>query len=188
MRGLHKKEALFMEKKTRLNRIARLLKTVYLKLFRINDSPIKIASGFGLGVFVGVMPGIGPVIALLLAFLFRVNRASALLGSILFNTWVGLIALLLAIKIGSAVTGSSYGVLYDGWTTLIKDFKWEKLFEVSVYDVLVPIGIGYLIISFTIAVVAAVAIYFIAHQIMIKKKDKIIKNNNHSHRHIKKEV
>jgi uncharacterized protein (DUF2062 family) len=64
-----RKKRFIMRKKTKANRIARLLKTVYLKLFRINDSPLKIALGFGLGVFVGVMPGIGPVIALLLALI-----------------------------------------------------------------------------------------------------------------------
>ena len=103
-----------MRKKALPNKIVRLAKLVYLKLFRINDSPLKIALGFGLGVFVGVMPGIGPVIALLLAFLFRVNRVSAFLGSVLFNTWVGLIALLLAVKIGSAVKGLNYSEVYDG--------------------------------------------------------------------------
>ncbi|MFA4888538.1 MAG: DUF2062 domain-containing protein [Candidatus Omnitrophota bacterium] len=158
-----------MRKRSLPSKISRLAKVVYLKLFRINDSPLKIALGFGLGVFVGVMPGIGPVIALLLAFLFRVNRASALLGSILFNTWVGLIALLLAIKIGSVVTGLNYSDVYDGWNGLIKNFKWEKLFEVSVYDVLIPIGIGYLIIAFIFAVVASVIVYMIAKQIKMKK-------------------
>lgn len=159
-----------MRKKPILIKVERLAKLVYLKLFRINDSPLKTALGFGLGVFIGVMPGIGPVVALLLAFVFRVNRASALLGSILFNTWVGFIALFLAIKIGSAVTGSSYSVLYNGWTALIKNFKWEKLFEVSVYDILIPIGLGYLIISFSIAVVATLTIYFVAHKIKMRKK------------------
>lgn len=158
-----------MRKRSLADKVKRVAKVVYLKLFRINDSPLKIALGFGLGVFIGVMPGIGPVIALLLAFLFRVNRASALLGSILFNTWVGLIALLLAIKIGSAVTGLNYNDVYDGWNGLIKNFKWDKLFEVSVYDVFVPIGIGYLIIALTFAVVASVIVYMIAKQIKRKK-------------------
>jgi len=158
-----------MRKRSLADKVKRLAKVVYLKLFRINDSPLKIALGFGLGVFVGVMPGIGPVIALLLAFPLRVNRASAFLGSVLFNTWVGLIALLLAIKIGSAVTGLNYNDIYDGWNGLIKNFKWEKMFEVSVYDVLVPIGIGYLIIALTFAVVASVIVYMIARQIKMKK-------------------
>jgi len=164
-----------MEKKTRLNRIARLLKTVYLKLFRINDSPMKIASGFGVGVFVGVMPGIGPVVAFALAFLLRVNRASALLGSILFNTWVGLLALLLAIKIGAAVRGLNYNDVYDGWLALLKNFKWEKLLESSVYDILLPIGIGYLIISFLFALVATAVVYMIAKQIRKKKQSRTSK-------------
>jgi uncharacterized protein (DUF2062 family) len=174
-----------MRKRLLHDKIKRLAKVVYLKLFRINDSPLKIAIGFGLGVFIGVMPGVGPVIALLLAFLFRVNRASALLGSILFNTWVGLISLLLSIKIGSAVMGLSYNDVYGGWNGLINNFKWDKLFEVSVYDVLIPIGIGYLIIAFTFAVVASAIVYMIARQIKTKKiksraavRGKIEKINN----------
>ena len=158
-----------MRKRSIPGKIKRLAKLVYLKLFRINDSSLKIALGFGLGVFIGVMPGIGPVIALLLAFLLRVNRASAFLGSVLFNTWVGLISLLLSMRIGSAVMGLSYHDVYDGWSALIKSFEWEKLFEVSVYGVLIPIGIGYLIISLFFATAATVAVYMIAQQIKKRK-------------------
>lgn len=114
----------------------------------------------------------------------RVNRASALLGSILFNTWVGLLALLLAIKIGSAVRGLNYNDVYDGWLVLLKNFKWEKLLELSIYDVLIPIGIGYLIISFLFALVATAVVYMLAEQIRKKKrfrastKDMPSKRNN----------
>lgn len=168
-----------MNKKSLLEKAKRLTKLIYLKLFRINDDPLKIALGFGLGAFVGVMPGIGPAIALLFAFIFRVNRASALLASIMFNTWIGLIAILLAIKIGSVVTGLSYNDIYLGWNGLIKNFKWEKLFEVSVYKVLVPIGIGYLIIALSIAIITSVIVYLIAKQIKIKKeKRKMISAKN----------
>lgn len=154
------------------NRIKRLAKAIYLKLFRMNDSPAKIALGFGLGVFIGVMPGVGPVIALLLAMLLRVNRASALLGSILFNTWVGFIALLFAVKIGSSIMGLNYQDVYAGWLELIKNFKWEKLFEVSVFKILIPTGIGYIIISFIFATISIIVIYLIAKQIKTRKKNK----------------
>jgi len=167
-----------MSKKLLHNRTKRLARAIYLKLFRINDSPSKIALGFGLGVFIGVMPGVGPVVALLLAMLLRVNRASALLGSILFNTWVGFIALLFAVKIGAAIMGLNYQDVYAGWVELIKNFKWEKLFEVSVFKILVPTGIGYIIISLTFATIATVIIYFIAQQIKDKKKDKADKKKH----------
>ena len=158
-----------IRKRSLLNKIQRLAKVIYLKLFRINDSPLKISMGFGLGVFIGVMPGMGPVIAFGLAILLGVNRASALLGSILFNTWVGVIALLFAIKIGAGVMGLDYQAVYANWNGLIKNFKWEKLFEASVYDVLFPIGIGYLIISLLFALVATIVVYTIAVQIRNKK-------------------
>ena len=158
-----------MEKMTKQNRIVQLLKTLYWKLVKINDSPLKIALGFGLGVFIGVIPAMGPVIALALAFLFRVNRASAFLGSVLFNTWFTIITLLLAIKIGAAVTGLSYNEIYEGWKGLIKDFKWEKIFQASFQDVLIPIGIGYLIISSFFSAVATVVVYIITQQIKMKK-------------------
>lgn len=155
-----------------LDKIKRLTKLFYLKLFRTNDGPHKIALGFGLGAFVGAMPGIGPVVALFLAFLFRVNRASALLGSVLFNTWLSFIALLLAIKVGALVMGRNYQEIQVAWTGIFKDFKWEKLFDVSVYDVLLPIGVGYLIISLVFAAVAAAVVYVIAVRIQTRRASK----------------
>lgn len=161
-----------MQKRSLPDKIKRLARLLYLKLFRINDTPLKIALGFGMGVFLGVMPGVGPVVALLFAFIFRINRASALLGSLLFNTWSGIISLLLAIKIGSAVMGLNYYDVYAGWNGLIKSFKWDKLFEVSVCEVLIPIGIGYLLISLFFAVVATIVVYTIVLRIKNKKLSK----------------
>ena len=148
-----------------IDRIKRWVRFLYLKLFRINDTPLKIALGFGLGAFVGVMPGVGPVVAIMLAFLFRVNRVSALLGSILFNTWVGLVALLLAVKVGAFVMGRNYQEIYAAATGIFKDFKWEKLWDLSVHDVLLPIGVGFLIISACVAVLSAVVVYVIVVRI-----------------------
>jgi len=145
------------------------------RIVRINDSPLRISIGFGLGVFTAVIPGIGPIAALLLAFIFRVNRASAVLGSILFNTWFSFVALLMAIKTGSAVAGLDHNDVYNGWTGLIKDFKWEKLFEVSVYQVLVPIAIGYLIIALVSAIIAGVIVYGIAR---FRKLQKFVDKEN----------
>lgn len=45
-------------------------RSIYLKLFQINDTPQRIALGVGLGVFTGIIPGAGPIAALFLAMLF----------------------------------------------------------------------------------------------------------------------
>ncbi len=144
---------------------------IYLKLFRINDSSLKIALGFGLGVFIGVMPGIGPIIALLLAYPLRVNRASALLGSVLFNTWVGIVTLLFSMRIGSAITGASYSDIYNSWNVIIKNFSWSNLLQASVCKILFPVLVGYFVISLCAASAASVIVYAIARRI---KNNKLI--------------
>ncbi len=143
-------------------KFSRFIKFIYLKTFRINDAPWKISLGFGLGVFTGIMPGIGPLVALLLAIIFRVNRASAVLGSLIFNTWTGVISFLLAVKIGASLMGLSYQGVYDSWNLLLKNFNWQNLFQASVIKTLLPIALGYLFISFFTSAAVAAVIYFIA--------------------------
>lgn len=152
-----------------IEKIKRSARLVYLKLFRINDSPLKIALGFGLGVFLGIMPGAGPIAALVLAFLLRVNRASALLASILFNTWLSFLILILAVKAGSLVMRKNYRDIYAKWTAIFQDFSWGKLFDTSVYDVFLPIGIGYLLISLFFAGISSTIIFMLVRKIRNKK-------------------
>ena len=166
-----------MERKPRLNKKAlfnktvRFLKSAYLKLFRINDTPQRIAFGFGVGVFLGVMPGAGPVAALLFAILLKINRASALIGSILTNTWLSIPVFLLSVKTGSAVTGISYKDISEGWALLLKDFNWVKLFQVSVYKIIFPIAVGYLIVSAFIGILAYTVILAV---ISMRKKGRMV--------------
>ena len=118
-------------------RAARFFRLIYLKLFRINDTPQKIAIGLGIGVFSGVLPGTGPVAALFLAFIFRVNRASALLGSIITNTWLSIPAFLLSVKVGAWLTGLNHH-------------------EVQAHKLIGPILIGYFVVAACIGFVCYV--------------------------------
>lgn len=122
-------------------------KTIYLKLFRINDNPQKIAMGVGLGVFLGIMPGTGPIAALFLAILLRINKASALFGSVITNIWLSIPLFLLSVKVGSLVTGLKYSDVHTAWNNLLKDFHWMELFHASVYRIIFPIFTGYAIVS-----------------------------------------
>jgi uncharacterized protein (DUF2062 family) len=99
-----------IQKRKIVDKTRRFLKFIYIKLFRINDSLQRIALGFVLGVFLGVMPVTGPTDTLLLALLFRLNRASALLGCFLTNTWTTILTFLLAIKTGFYIMGVGYKI------------------------------------------------------------------------------
>lgn len=120
---------------------------LFSKLFKINDSPQKIALGVGIGVFFGLLPGAGPAAALFLAFVFRANRGAALAASILTNTWLSLVTFILAIKVGSAILKNNWQVLQQQVQAVLKDFSWVKLTKLSFQEVFLPIIIGYLVIS-----------------------------------------
>ncbi|MCM8760550.1 MAG: DUF2062 domain-containing protein [Candidatus Omnitrophica bacterium] len=146
------------EKRTIPYRIFRFFRLVYLKLFRINDTPQKIAIGLGIGVALGAFPGTGPVAALCLAFLLRVNRASALIGSLLTNTWISIPVFFLAVKTGAILTGLKYQDVRASWDIFIKDFRWEKVVSLSLQNVVIPTAVGYLIVSIWMGIISYIIV------------------------------
>jgi len=133
------------------------LKKLYIKIFRIHDTPQKIALGLGLGVFTGLVPTIGPLTALFLAFIFRANRASALLGSLLTNTWLSLLTLLLSIKVGSVIMRVEWLEVYKNWGLVLKDFHWAHLFKLSIFKIILPVIVGYLAIALCLGLLTYLA-------------------------------
>lgn len=137
----------YMPKRKFTDKISRFLRFLYLKLIKINDSPHKVAAGFAMGVFVGIMPFAGPFIALLLAFLLRVNRASALIGSFITNTWISIVLFFAAVKIGSFLFAIDGELLRLRWAALVKDFHVASLLKASVVEIILPVLAGYLAIA-----------------------------------------
>jgi len=125
----------------------KIIDFIFSNLFKIDDSAQKIALGVGLGVFSGLMPGTGPLAAMFLAFIFRANRAAALFGSLLTNTWLSLVTFILAIKAGSVILKMDWRQVQQKAQILIKDFSWFKFFKLSFFDVFLPVITGYLIIG-----------------------------------------
>lgn len=134
------------------NALTRSLKALYLKLFRIHDSPQRIALGVALGVFCGVFPGIGPIAALGLAFICKANRAAALIGGLVTNTWISVPVFLVAARIGSVMTGSSYQAIRAEWAGLAEHFSWAALFNLSLAGIVLPLLTGYLVISLAMGI------------------------------------
>lgn len=150
------------------NKVIIFFKVIYVKLFKINDTPQRIALGFGLGVFAGIIPGTGPIAALFLAFLFRVNRAAALLGSLLTNTWLSFVTFILAVKTGAAILKVSWQAVFQDWLNLIKEFNWLNLFKASILKTILPVVVGYIAIALSLGF----AVYLITLFIIIKIKQR----------------
>lgn len=159
----------------RLKSISRLPRLIYLKLIRINDSPLRISIGFAIGVFTGIMPGAGPLAALGLALIFRVNRAASLIGSLLTNTWLSIITLLLAVKTGAALTGLKEEEAFRGWANFLGHFQPSSIFKLSALKIIFPIIAGYVILGFGAGILAYVICIVILK--LIRKKFSVLRLN-----------
>ena len=138
---------LTMKKLKSKNRFLRRARLLYLKAVHINDSPGKIALGVAIGVFCGIMPAMGLVVALLLAFVFKANRAAAILGSAATNAWISFVSFLLSIKLGSVILGIDWREVYRQWHSFAGNFRFRGLFEPAILKILAPLATGYLVIA-----------------------------------------
>ncbi len=158
-------------------RIAYFFKWIYHKLARINDSPQKVAQGLGLGVFLGIFPGAGPIAALVLSSLFRMNKAAALLGSLLTNTWISVAIFLPAIKVGAIITGTDRESIRKGWVEITTNFHWADLLKVGMIDVIFPVFAGYVVVALGCGVLAYLIGLAITKNIEKQRKRRTLKGD-----------
>lgn len=149
-----------------LKSFKRLLRFLYLKLIKINDTPQRVALGLALGVFLGLIPGTGSIAAITLAIVFRLNRFAAITGSLITNTWLSLAMLIPAIKTGAKILNLNWTELNSNFMAFLAEFRWSVLFKVSIYKIILPVAVGYVTISLSLAVL----VYVISISIILHKR------------------
>ncbi len=159
-RGLIK-QGDFQVKNSIRNNFITFIQLTYSKIFKINDSPQKIALGLGIGIFLGILPGTGPIAAVISASVLRINKASALLGSLLVNTWINIVTFVFAIKIGSAIIGVNWRQIYNKSLEIFSNFRYSSLLKLPVLKLILPTLIGYLIIAFFMGFLAYISAFLI---------------------------
>jgi len=122
-----------------------------------NDTPQKKALGFGVGVFLGVLPATGPLASIFVASFLRLNRGAALLGSLLTNTWLGVAIFVVSAKVGSFVMGIDWLDAVYHWTIFLQNFHLKNLFKVGFLELILPVILGYFLVSFAIGILAYLA-------------------------------
>jgi len=137
----------------------RFFKFIYLKLFRIHDTPQRIALGLGIGVLLGILPGTGPIAAIFLALVLRLNRAAALLGSLLTNTWLSIVTFSLSIKVGSSIMRVDWQETYQTQSPALK--------------IILPVITGYLVVAFCLGALVYLATLIIVTRIKYENKSRI---------------
>jgi len=117
------------------------------RILHIDDSPHKVASGLGLGVFLGIIPGTGPIAAFILSSALRVNTLAALIGSLLTNTWLSVVTFALSIKLGSVIMRINQDTVFNNWVAFINNRDWLAWSRFSILKLVVPVALGYLVIA-----------------------------------------
>jgi len=154
-------------------KIRKWFQFAYHQLVEINDTPHRKALGLGLGVFLGIFPGVGPIASLIGAYILRVNRAAALLGSLLTNTWFTIVTFALALKIGAWLSHGDKEKMQLAWQDLWKDFHWGKLNDEYIVRIFLAILAGFALISFSIGLIVYIVTFYFLNRHQALKKGKL---------------
>lgn len=145
-------------------------KAFFKKFFLIDDSPHKVAAGAALGIFLGIVPGEGVVSTLVLASLLHFNRLSATAGVLLTNMWGTVLVMPLAAFFGGKIFGVDPGKLVENFNSTF-DLGFKYFFSKIIFlDLLLPLIVGFVIVSGTIALGFYFLLYFLLkyHKIRFK--------------------
>ena len=81
------------------------------------------------------------------AVIFKLNRAAALLGSLLTNMWLSVVTFVAAGKIGCVILREDWESIFTQAHDVIFHFSWGALYQVATFKILMPLMLGYLIIG-----------------------------------------
>jgi uncharacterized protein (DUF2062 family) len=133
---------------------------ILLDLMGRQESPERVAAAVALGVGIGLSPFIGFhfIMAIVLAFLFRLSRLDTVLGSLVGNPWTLPPFFAVGYRVGRALLG--YG------PARVPPLQWERILHEDFWVAFRGPGFGPRLASFIVgttllAVVIALAVYWL---------------------------
>jgi uncharacterized protein (DUF2062 family) len=134
-------------------------------LLGINDSPHRIALGAGLGLFLGVFPGTGAIAAIVGAFILRANKAAALAGALLVNTWINVVTFPLALAVGAFLLRVDPKTIAADWSRLTEHFTWHALAGLLFRDTILVLLVGYVLMGLLLGIAGYVLTYTLIRKV-----------------------
>lgn len=130
-------------------------------IIKLNDPPQKLALAFALGIFVAFTPTIGLHIltCLVLAWMFRLSKLVIITASFVNNPWTIVPLYGFCIWFGIKITGDAAPV---------PDIAWNELSISTVYPVLKPYLLAYVVGTLIVGVVAATISYFLFYWAVVR--------------------
>ncbi len=141
-------------------------KKILKKLLGLNDTVHKTALAFALGILIGLSPllGLQTLLALFIAFAFKLNRAAIIIGTLVNNPWTIPLIYSSEFLVGASLLGSARDTL--------SGLKWGTFTSLSAFEqiksILLPLFVGYIPLGIGIAIGA----YFVTFRLMFTYRKK----------------
>jgi len=146
------------------------LKNIYFKLLKTNDTPHRIALGFAIGIFYGLVPFVGVIFTFLTAIIFRANKATALIGCFVTNTWMTAILLLPSVRVGAKIFGLEWQDIWLDLSRYLKMANIKDIYKAASKDVVIPALVGFFVLAFLIALASYAIILFLVVRYKAKRR------------------
>ena len=151
-----------------MQNIYQKIKTFFLRFFTLKDTPHKIAAGFALGTFLGIVPGEGVATTLIIAAILRINKASATAGVLATNMWGTVVVFPLVAIVGGFLFGETPSHLTQQFSqTYHLGFRYF-LSKVIFFDLALPLIVGFIVVAGAISLAAYFILYFLLKYNKIK--------------------
>jgi uncharacterized protein (DUF2062 family) len=148
----------------------------FKSILNIKESPRRIALAFALGVFIGISPflGLHYIGAILLAWLFRLNKLVAVVGVSVNNPWTIVPISTFSVWIGAKIIGIKDVLPEIDWagislTKIIAKFSTIESLTIMTKQ-LWPVISSFFVGSMLICTISAIASYFIIQILLAKYK------------------
>jgi uncharacterized protein (DUF2062 family) len=125
------------------------------QILRVDDTPHRLALTFAIGVFFGISPFIGlhTILALAVAWIFRLNKVVILGGAFINNPWSVIPIYTFSTWIGTVLLGTDLG---------ITDVDWHKVtlgtFVNDLGQLIIPFIVGTTVVGICLAVVSYIVV------------------------------
>lgn len=139
-------------------------------LLHLDDPPGRIAFALAVGVFISCTPfwGLQTLLAILVATVFRLNRAATITGAWINLPWLAPFVYGAALTIGGAVVPDPGGAR-DAWLTYLLESP-SSLGWRDILALLEEVSLALLVGTAIVGAAAAVATYFIARSLIAARR------------------
>jgi uncharacterized protein (DUF2062 family) len=141
------------------------LRTWLSVLFHTHDTPRRTAAAFGLGVLIGFSPffGLHTIMAIVLAFVLRLNRVSAIFGAYVNLPWIAAPYYTVSTVVGAWLLGLPLPPQFNAKLTALFDMGFfSEAFWIGVGTLLRPLLWPYFVGSMIGALALGAAAYALA--------------------------